>query len=242
MRILILLVCLSLPAIAAVARVQTKGGHNDSGGAVAVSFDATPTVGNVIVVAVAVTDFTPGTVPCTDNQSNTYTARKAQGSGGPYLVSLTAPAATASGTFTVTCTPSGFTSTTTVMIAEYSGADASSPVDQTAGAGVTGTGGSGPPDNASSGASSTRTSANQMLVGHLYTDDTGATPAAGTGYSGYVEETGARSVALAHKSVSSTGTDAALFSISSFQNFIVNLITLKEPSASTSRKRVVVAQ
>lgn len=106
------------------------GGDVDS---VSVSFAATPTVGNVIIVKVAHYGGGAGSVgtgAVTDNQGNTYTRNAhlnhPNDANGQAAV-FSAVANTSSGTFTVTCDPTGGPAShfTRIIIEEWSGLNTS---------------------------------------------------------------------------------------------------------------------
>src|SRR3989344_3030478 len=104
----------------------------------AVSFDTTPTPGNLIVVAVSVYRDPSTTLNApTDNQSgNTYTVTSSTltgNSSGSQRVSVYyAKNVAASGTYTVTATsPDSGNCEFTIAVHEYAGADKNSPLDQT---------------------------------------------------------------------------------------------------------------
>lgn len=144
-----------------------------------VSFSATPTPGNLIIV---VTEMgSPGLNAISsvaDNQTgNTYTqvGTTRFTAGNNCLQLWYAQNVNATGTFTVTATPSTTTSSREITILEYSGAAISGVFDQAAST----TGNSTTP----SGGSITPTKANSLVIG-AFTDDgtTGTTIAQGTGY------------------------------------------------------------
>ena len=109
--------------------VQSKGSIVTGSDSANLSFDATPSVGNLIAVAVASYNGDLGTGAVTDNQGNTYSLRKKQDlGGGSYVGIYRAIVGTASGTFTITVNPDGSSADFTFAIAEFSG-NASSPDD-----------------------------------------------------------------------------------------------------------------
>ncbi len=113
--------------------VQSKGSIVTGSDSANLSFDATPSVGNLIAVAVASYNGDLGTSAVTDNQGNTYSLRKKQDlGGGSYVGIYRAIVGTASGTFTITVNPDGSSADFTFAIAEFSG-NASSPDDLTNG-------------------------------------------------------------------------------------------------------------
>ncbi len=116
----------------AIVLVQSKVTNNFSTASnMALSFDATPTVGNT-VIAMAQGYFvgaTWGTGACTDNQSNTYTKAFAEdyqtGAARWSALYYCLAVPTASGTFTVTLADGGSYSVYgTMVILEFSGIDA----------------------------------------------------------------------------------------------------------------------
>lgn len=108
-------------------RSVLAGGVNSQ----ALSFTTTPTVGNLILVALSTYAGNIGTSAITDNQGNTYTRRSlAEPEGQDTDVAIfTAIASTSSGTFTVTANPDGTSADLTMVIMDFSGCDAD-PFDQ----------------------------------------------------------------------------------------------------------------
>ena len=126
----------------AVAVVRSSSGTTSAALTAALSFAATPAVGNLVVVCAHIdcTVTTPD-VPatCTDNQGNTYTKRTNIGvnnSAAALVMQFTAPIVTAAGTFTVTlnCGNSEAWDTASFFwsISEISGHNTASPIDQVA--------------------------------------------------------------------------------------------------------------
>ncbi len=127
----------TLDTAGAISLVQSKGSiviASDSGN---LSFDATPTVGNLILVAVSSWQGDLGTGAVTDNQGNTYTRRPKQEFATDADVAIfSAIASTASGTFTITVNPTGASCDFTFSIAEFSGVNADPFDGQTSGTGT----------------------------------------------------------------------------------------------------------
>jgi hypothetical protein len=154
--------------------VQSKGSIVTGSDSANLSFDATPSVGNLIAVAVASYNGDLGTSAVTDNQGNTYSLRKKQDlGGGSYVGIYRAIVGTASGTFTITVNPDGSSADFTVAIAEFSG-NASSPDDLTNGDSQSGT--------SVSSLAITPTENNSLWVGAMThgTSDTSITETNGT--------------------------------------------------------------
>ncbi len=227
-----------IPSTAAITPGQVASAYSGVGGNISVSFSSTPTTGNIVLVSCG-TDSNASAPTVADNQSNNYTVKIHTPNATVGITSAIAPIVTASGTFTVTCTQTGFTVLSTILIREYSGSSIT--VDKVAGA-VTSTGGNAPPDNISSGNTATTTVANELIVGMSLTDDA-TTGAVGTGFSNFVKSSSnPRVMMVEDKTVSSTGTYAAIFSIAIFQNGAVNVLTLKEAVVSVVRHGVMVIQ
>jgi hypothetical protein len=115
----------------AYALVQSRKSVSNSANSTALSFTSLPTVGRLIVVAVATYAGNIGTSAVSDNQGNSYTrSAVAQPDGQDSDAALFwAIATTSAGTFTVTVNPDGTSADITFIIAEFSG-NASSPADQ----------------------------------------------------------------------------------------------------------------
>lgn len=107
-----------------IALVQKKKAHGTS-----ISFDTLPTVGNKIIVGVAIWNTAIGTGDITDNQGNTYTrdVTRSPGASKANVALFSAPVGTSAGTFTISW---GGASAPTLFIFEYSGIAASSAFDQ----------------------------------------------------------------------------------------------------------------
>jgi hypothetical protein len=151
-----------------MALVQSKITFTTGADTLALSFDATPTVNNLIVVGVSAFN---GVTTCTvsDNQGNTWAqaAERLSGDSSTRASLHYAVAATSSGTFTVTTNPSGASSDITIVIAEFSGMATSSVLGNVNNNGGTST-------TPSSG-SATTTVASELVVGvvsHTGTDRT----------------------------------------------------------------------
>lgn len=119
-RLLVVLALALVPAHAAVTRVQVKEAHGSTSPQ-AVTLDATPTVGNIIILAVETGSISLG-LNVIDNQGNGYSriAATRNGSGNEAAI-WCAVAATSSGTFTITASQAT-NSFSTVFAIEYSGA------------------------------------------------------------------------------------------------------------------------
>lgn len=136
-----------------------------------ITFNSTPTAGNLVVVGVAkstATAFKSGDV--TDNKSNTYTFIKNQaGNGGTDQIALFYSAnITSSATFTVTYPGAG-----TIVVAEYSGAS-TNPLDTSAS-----TSGSSTTPNSGN---ITTAEADELLVGLAWSITNGDAWTAGTNF------------------------------------------------------------
>jgi hypothetical protein len=144
----------------AYALVQSKTGFATGADSYSLSFDSTPTAGNLIVCGVGAYN---GVTTCTasDNQGNTWAQAVQRLSGGTGERSSLhyAVATTSSGTFTVTVNPSGASSDITIVIAEFSGNASSSVLGNTNNGGGTST-------SPSSGSVST-TESGELVVGNV---------------------------------------------------------------------------
>ncbi len=165
---------------------QSKSGQTVStASTVAVSFDSTPTAGNLVVVAASCWTGPIDANGVTDNQGNTYTqivSREAVGASGVYVSLFYASNISSSGTFTVTfnCDAGGGTDDMGLAIHEYSGASTTSPLVTSNSASGTGT--SGDSGNI------TTTSEGQMYFGATAWVNSAATSSVGGGYTLREEE------------------------------------------------------
>lgn len=116
----------------AIAVVQSKKVIVTSSDSAAVTFDSTPTAGNLILVFASNFPGSASTATCTDNKSNTYsqvfTAQDTSTSSRVWH--WYAKNVTSSATFTITVNPTGASADITVVIVEVSGADTTAPLDQ----------------------------------------------------------------------------------------------------------------
>lgn len=152
----------------AISLVQSKKDNTNS----SITFNSTPTSGNLVVVNVTKSTsvaFVDGDV--TDNKGNTYTLVRNQNSSsdGDQGAIFYAKNITSSATFTITYPGGG-----TISIAEYSGVDTVSPLNQ---------------QNSSSGSSNTPDSGNvtvanngELFVGLAWSLNNGDSWAANNGF------------------------------------------------------------
>lgn len=237
---LILLLLAVLSCDAAIALVQTA---SNTGGNVnlTASFGSATTAGSYIV-AVCGSQGTGGTPSFTvsDSQGNTYTMVVQTADGNLKNLSIGVAPVTTTGSTTVTCNAGHFQSDSYIMIREYSGAGGH---DVSAGA----IGSSTTPsttDQASSGSTSTRTTANQTIIGAIITNATGVT--AGTSFGNKADSAtrNAWLVSMTDRAVTSTGTNPATFTPTDFKAWIVQAVTLKESGGGGggARRRLWVIQ
>src|SRR5262245_160992 len=152
----------------AFARVQAAPkATTDNGTSVAITFSATPTVGNgVVVPVIAWNGAFPALTTCVDNQggSNSYSLAKSQTLGHPGVwIYYCSKLAAASGTFTITV--SGGAGTYFIGTAvEFSGVGTGLTIDQTAGA--NGSTSAAP----NSGNTANLTASNDLVVGAFSSD------------------------------------------------------------------------
>ena len=148
-----------------MALTFVQSDHNDvaGGSSVAITFDSTPTAGNLIVVCAGIDGADPGTTAVADNKGNTYTRDVIDTQGGARTAIYWAKDIATSATHTVTFTPGG-ASFAYITAYEFSGGDTSTQPDTTAGTGgATGT-------SISSGTSGTTTIADCVAMSTIGTD------------------------------------------------------------------------
>lgn len=122
-------------AITVYQSAGVEGAMNDN--SPDASFSTTPTTGRLVVVCATILSANQdlGTISCSDNQSNTYTAQvTAAHTNRKKQVFFTAPITTASGTFTVTVSVAGMEAWANTniwfSITEIGGHNSSSIVDE----------------------------------------------------------------------------------------------------------------
>lgn len=187
-----------------------------------VSFDSTPTPGNLVIVAITRwNDISSGEV--SDNQGNTYTfIRKQPGGPGTDTGALFyAKNILASGTFTVSYAGGG-----TISIHEYSGLDLSNPLDQ---------------QNSNNGSSTTPDSGNvttgtdgELFFALAWSIQNGDSWAANNGFTLRENETDNNTYerhATADK-IGNAQTTSGNFTVSSSDSWLVLIATFK-PSAGS---------
>src|SRR6185437_7487915 len=169
------LMCMSRPALAAIAFVQEAATTPQTPlSTVTLSFDGAQNAGDLIVVAIGWSDGTSTVSSVTDSSGNSYALAI-----GPTRYSGTASQSiyyakniAAAGANTVTVSFSAAVQYPDVRIAEYSGLDGISPLDVTAGSANSST-------SMDSGGAAT-TNANDLLVGASYVS--GGTQGPGAGF------------------------------------------------------------
>ncbi len=200
----------------ALARVQDAGAVSN-----AVAYGSNNTAGNLLVAVIQVSADVTGV---TDTAGNTWqkAVEEENGGGANYLEIWYVPNC-ASGANTVTAANSFGSSFCHIWVAEYSGADTSSPLDQTASDQNT----TGDPD---SGATSTTTQANELLVGGIANN--GARTATWTepDTEQYDDASAGASRALsaADEIVGSTGTYSATGTLSGSADWLAAVATFLE--------------
>ncbi len=117
---------------AAFALVDSRQATSSSATSVNKSFATNPSAGNLVVVAVSAYNQRPASV--TDNQGNSYILASSvivkSGASTPvYLNLYYAKSVASSGTFTITASTNGPANKLSMVIAAYSGADTSAPLD-----------------------------------------------------------------------------------------------------------------
>jgi len=122
-----------------ITYVRGEGAQSSDGSSVSASFGATPTAGNTVIVAVGVYDEVLIDGDVTDNQGNTYTnvaqfTNAGQVSTAFYICNNVS----ASGTFTITCSP-GAATYPAIAISEWSNVNNGAVTTDTSGATGTGT-------------------------------------------------------------------------------------------------------
>lgn len=227
------LILLSLPVFSACSSTNLSNGVTciQSAGATgtassqAVSFSATPTVGNHVILGIYFRGSNPtATQTLTDNQGNTYAFDKTTVTTGSYtLISASTKIATASGTFTVTYTPGSFTQNIQVIVTEMSGLATASWADVGAVAGGSSSG------SHSSGTTATTAQATELLAGLGFMACAACAITAGSGYT-KLEQVAASGFTtfFQAKTVASTGTYAAAFTDSQgFGDWASGIFTYK---------------
>lgn len=201
----LILLLASVPCFGSIVYVQSAITRKSNAGNPAVSFSATPTVGNLVVAAVACYSASNCNVTSvTDNQANTYTviAKNVAYFSTQATVSLYYTVVTASsGTFTVTANLTA-SSDSTLAVAEYSGVAQSSPVDIS----TTATGSS-----TAATATMTTTNANDLLIQVVGIGGSGAAPTAGSGFTMRQSSSGSlsESIGLQDQVVTTAGSKTA---------------------------------
>lgn len=206
-----------------IALVQSKIDNANS----SISFNSTPTVGNLVVVVVARYPTVPSPTEVTDNKGNTYTravvASSPAGSPNDSVAIYYAKNISSSGTFTVSYAGGG-----TISILEYSGADTTAPLDLTSG----GTGNSTTPDSGSV----TTTGNGKLFIGAAWSNRDGDAWAANNGFTLRQSETNnsfRERLAVADK-VGNAQTTSARFTVTSSDTWAAVVATFKPATTASS--------
>lgn len=184
--LILIFLTFSLPGFAAVTLVQSKGGTTstrcDTNGATAASvgctFGSTPGTGNLITAIIYYDDFSSSvTIACSDNKSNSYTARLTSGGDASKnkVVICDGYATTSTATFTVTATTSANTYIA-IHIYEWNGLNTASAFDQSGVSNVITT------STSSTTASGVTVAANELCLVGVSFSSNGAVPVAGSGF------------------------------------------------------------
>ncbi len=183
---------------------------------VPVSFSAAQTAGNLNVVAVGWNDATSTVSSVTDSRGNTYTQAGTTLTGSGMRQAIYYAKSIAAGSNTVTVAFNQAAAFPDIRIAEYSGADTSSPLDVTAG----GIGTGGTPN---SGAATT-SSASELIFGAGMT--TSHFGAAGSGFTSRIITSPDGDIAE-DRSVSATGSYSATAALSYSGGWIMQMATFR---------------
>lgn len=210
-----------------VVLVQSAAVQAGSAKSAAVAFSSGNTAGNMVIAFVRMSTTTQ-TVKVTDKNGNTYTdaVSQSQTTDGSQIHLFYAKNVKA-GANTVTATFSGTNSHPWLAVYEYSGLSASAPLDQTAHA-------QGKSTSPSSGATSTTSSANELVFAGLgLPSSSTVTVAAGSGYQLERQTTSGTRAADEEKVATATGSFSGTFAISGSTNWSA-LVATFAASASSS--------
>jgi hypothetical protein len=187
-----------------IAFVQVNAADPQTASAlVPVAFTAAQAAGNLNVVAVGWNDTTSTVSSVTDTRGNTYTQAGATTTGTGMRQAIYYAKNIAAGSNAVTVAFSQAAAFVDVRVAEYSGADTSSPLDVTAAAVGTST--------APSSGAATTTSASELIFGAGMTG--GHYSAAGTGFTSRIITSPDGDIAM-DRMVTATGSNSATATLS----------------------------
>lgn len=187
--------------------------------------------GNFVAVCVYWSDATEGHLTSlTDSASNTWTLRASTyGTNDSQSFKMGDSNITAAGTISILAHFSPNVSNASITAQEFTNVTSSSPFDQSAVASTDGTGTG--TDAATTGATGTRTQANEVLVGCIVTTNAAPTVTAGTGYT-ETDNITPWTHQMQYKVVSAAGTDASTWTFGSgTTNYIANIATYKDTVA-----------
>ena len=205
-----------------IAMVQSNAGERTGAASVPVSFLSGNTAGNLIVVSVRMSS-TSQTVTITDSAGNSYVdaVSQAQTSDGHQVHILYAKNIKA-GANTVTATFSATNNHPWLAIYEYSGLSTANPLDRTAHA-------QGSSASPNSGASAITTTANELVFAAAgFVNNYAGTATVGSGYTLQQQDTGTSRAATETTIVTSTGTYAGTFTLSTSTNWSAVLATFQQ--------------
>ncbi len=197
---------------------------------VPVAFTAAQTAGNLNVVAVGWNDTTSTVNSVTDTRGNTYTQAGTTTTGTGMRQAIYYAANIAAGSNTVTVTFNQAAAFVDVRVAEYSGADTSSPLDVTAAAVGTST--------APSSGAATTNSASELIFGAGMTG--GHYSAAGTGFTSRIITSPDGDIAE-DKIVSVAGSNSATATLSYSAPWIMQMATFRAGGGGTGNPAPTVA-
>lgn len=209
------------------AIVQTKSSSTSVAASQTATWNSNTTTGNLIVVVLYTAFQTFSVVSSiTDSQSNTYTKIDNGTDNNPDIEFWYAKNITGGTTPTITATFSAGTQVTAFIAREYSGIDPN-PLDAHVIGTTTGT------SPASSGNTSATTVTNELVVGYAIASNATPTFGAGTGYGNLnTFAISGGDLALEDKIVTSTGTQAATFTMGVAISVTVGVATFKAAFSS----------
>lgn len=216
----------------AIAFVQSTTGTNTATPTVTTAFGASVTTGNLIVISVSNDSGLTGQITSiTDTGGNTYTLIGTELAGSSVLGMYYAKNVTGGASFTVTVNWSEVsTGRVTVVAQEFSGCDTSSPLDQTAGTGATGTA-------VDTGATASTSQADELIVGGVSYDGVASTLTLGATFTNLGQSNKANaSAGQESKVVSSVSTYNATFTIGASRNWEARVATFKAAGAAAAVK------
>jgi hypothetical protein len=217
----LLLLC-AARAEAAIAFVQARGCAVSSGTSQNCAFTSNVGSGNLLVVGVYYESTTITVSSVTDSRSTSYTATPSSpvtNSTQPQRQYVYYGIAPSGGANTVSVTLSASACCFNIVLAEYSGIDASSPLDQHATAQGSGT--------TLTTASVTTTQADELLVGIGSHWNTSTAFTAGSGYAKRVQNNTSDSMALEDQIVAATGSYNASFTVNLTNTWLMAIATFK---------------